>query len=290
LPVNWLCLILLLMVRRPQNPSVPPKLTPQQAILLLKRQLERLETEVINLPHNHPDVTAWEQRTTVLLDETFGQPNGQQHPNTHEFVYAKSGLPTRMLGYRERPNPQEAQKRYHLRQEKRAALLRTYIEQLEDEVALSASGQPDAQETTRPTGDTVFIGHGHSPLWRELKDFLQDRLHLKWDEFNRESTPGLSTKERLKTMVAQSGFALLVLTSDDEHPDGSFHPRENVIHEAGLFQGKLGFERAIILREQDCAEFSNIHGLTQILFPKGNIAAVFEDIRRVLEREGMLRR
>jgi predicted nucleotide-binding protein len=34
-----------------------------------------------------------------------------------------------------------------------------------------------------------------------------------------------------------------------------------VIHEAGLFQGKLGFARAIVLLEQDCNEFSNIAGL-----------------------------
>src|SRR5438045_2725225 len=34
-------------------------------------------------------------------------------------------------------------------------------------------------------GTNVFIGHGRSPLWRELKDFIQDRLQLPWDEFNR---------------------------------------------------------------------------------------------------------
>jgi hypothetical protein len=27
----------------------------------------------------------------------------------------------------------------------------------------------------------VFIGHGQSPIWRELKDFLSDRLSLPWD-------------------------------------------------------------------------------------------------------------
>ncbi len=31
----------------------------------------------------------------------------------------------------------------------------------------------------------VFIGHGQSSLWREIKDFIQDRMHLPWDEFNR---------------------------------------------------------------------------------------------------------
>jgi len=62
----------------------------------------------------------------------------------------------------------------------------------------------------------------------------------------------------------------------------------NVIHEAGLFQGRLGFEKAILLLEKDCEEFSNIQGLGQIRFPKGNITAIFEEIRQVLEREGLL--
>ncbi|MGH2442129.1 MAG: TIR domain-containing protein, partial [Chloroflexota bacterium] len=64
--------------------------------------------------------------------------------------------------------------------------------------------------------------------------------------------------------------------------------RRNVIHEAGLFQGRLGFERAIILLEEGCEEFSNIHGLGQLRFPRGRISAVFDDVRRVLEREGLL--
>ena len=57
----------------------------------------------------------------------------------------------------------------------------------------------------------------------------------------------------------------------------------NVIHEAGLFQGRLGFLKAIILLEQGCEEFSNIHGLGQIRFPKGNLSAKFQEIRELLE-------
>lgn len=280
------------MTRRSQKPTVAPKLSPQQAIPLLKRQLQRLESEIIKLPHTHPDVVGWEQRTKILLEDTFGQPNGDMHPNTHEFANASSGLPIMALGYGERADPSDGHRRYLLKQQRRAALLRSYIEQLEDEVALSASALPRPSEEAMPANvdDRIFIGHGRSPIWRELKDFLQDRLGLKWDEFNRESTAGLSTKERLKAMLATAKFALLIMTAEDEHPDGSFHPRENVIHEAGLFQGKLGFERAIILKEEGCAEFSNIHGLTYVQFPKGNISMCFEEIRRVLEREGVIRR
>jgi predicted nucleotide-binding protein len=135
------------------------------------------------------------------------------------------------------------------------------------------------------TSRRIFIGHGHEIIWKELKDFIQDRLKLEWDEFNREPTAGITTVERLQEMLEQADFAFIVMTPEDERPDGTSHARENVIHEAGLFQGKLGFQRAIILLEEGCEEFSNIIGLTQIRFPKGNILGKSEEIRRVLERE-----
>lgn len=134
-------------------------------------------------------------------------------------------------------------------------------------------------------GSKVFIGHGRSPLWRELKDFISERLQLEWDEFNREPTSGLTTSERLHDMLGEAMIAILIMTSEDEHADKSLHARENVIHEVGLFQGKLGKRKVIILLEDGCKEFSNIFGLCQIHFPKGNISNCFDELRRVLERE-----
>jgi predicted nucleotide-binding protein len=138
--------------------------------------------------------------------------------------------------------------------------------------------------------ERVFIGHGRSQTWLQLKCFLQDQLKLEWEEFNRQPTAGLSTIQRLQEMLDASVFAFLVLTAEDEHIDGSQHARENVVHEVGLFQGRLGFNRAIVLMEEGCVEFSNIFGLTPIRFPKGNISATFEEIGRVLERENIIRK
>ncbi|MBW7908588.1 MAG: nucleotide-binding protein [Kiritimatiellae bacterium] len=144
------------------------------------------------------------------------------------------------------------------------------------------------ERKTMPSGQKVFIGHGRSLVWRELKDFISDRLHLDWEEFNREPTAGISTTERLQTMLDSACVAFIIMTAEDQHADKSLHARENVIHEVGLFQGRLGFRRSLVLLEQGCTEFSNISGLSQIRFPAENISACFEEVRRVLEREGIV--
>ena len=144
------------------------------------------------------------------------------------------------------------------------------------------------RSTTRAPGQSVFIGHGRSPLWRELKDFIQDRLHLPWEEFNRIPVAGVTNIARLTQMLDSSGIAFLILTAEDERTDGAIVARQNVVHEAGLFQGRLDFTRAIVLLEEGCEDFSNIQGLGQIRFPRGRIQAAFEEVRRVLEREGFL--
>ena len=146
----------------------------------------------------------------------------------------------------------------------------------------------DRQNRDSSVGDRVFVGHGHSPIWRELKDFLKDKLHIRVDEFNRVPIAGKTTVDRLQEMLNSAAIAFLVMTGEDGQPDGGFRARENVVHEAGLFQGRLGFKRAIILLEDGCDEFTNITGLGQIRFPENNIRAVFHDVREVLEREGII--
>ncbi|MCF6244101.1 MAG: nucleotide-binding protein [Sulfurovum sp.] len=137
-------------------------------------------------------------------------------------------------------------------------------------------------------GTNIFIGHGRSPFWRELKDFVSDRMELPCDEFNSVPVAGITNITRLAQMLDQASIAFLIMTAEDEQADGNHHARMNVIHEVGLFQGRLGFERAIVLLEEGCQEFSNIQGLGQIRFPKGNISAIFEEVRQVLEREGIV--
>jgi predicted nucleotide-binding protein len=170
-------------------------------------------------------------------------------------------------------------------------LVDTGLETLEKSARESASHLrriSDHRDKAPSVGTKVFVGHGRSPVWRELNDFVEDRLGIPVDEFNSVPIAGIATTTRLSELLDAAAFAFLVLTAEDEQRDGTVRARENVVHEVGLFQGRLGFSKAIVLLEDGCQEFSNIYGLGQLRFPQGNIAPEFEDIRAVLEREGLI--
>ena len=168
------------------------------------------------------------------------------------------------------------------------------IEQVADLAKISRqagshlSRQRHQQRQADAIGTNVFIGHGRSPLWRDLKDFIEQQLNLPADTFNRVPVAGVIDVARLSEMMRSAAVALLVVTGDDSPSGGEAHSRMNAVHEAGLFQGRLGFSRAIILLEDGCETFDGIAGLGAIRFPKGDIRPVFDEIREVLDREGVL--
>lgn len=131
----------------------------------------------------------------------------------------------------------------------------------------------------------IFIGHGRDSQWKELKDHLHEKHGYKVVAYEIGPKAGTSVKEVLEEMISESSFAILVMTGEDEYNDGTIHARENVIHEIGLFQGHLGFKKAIILKEEKVTEFSNIFGLNQIRFPKGNIKETYGDVLATIKRE-----
>jgi predicted nucleotide-binding protein len=131
----------------------------------------------------------------------------------------------------------------------------------------------------------IFIGHGHSNQWRDLKDHLHEKHGFEVKAYEIGARAGLSVKEVLEDMLTDSSFALLVFTGEDEDAEGKVHARENVIHESGLFQGSLGWRRAIILVEEGVEEFSNMEGLNTIRFGKNGIREAYGEVLATIKRE-----
>lgn len=131
----------------------------------------------------------------------------------------------------------------------------------------------------------IFIGHGNSSQWKELKDHLHEKQGFEVEAYEMGARAGFTVKEVLDEMLAASSFALLVLTGEDEDAQGKMHARENVIHELGLFQGRLGWRKAIILLEEGVQEFSNIHGVNTIRFSKDAIREGYGEVLATIKRE-----
>jgi predicted nucleotide-binding protein len=96
---------------------------------------------------------------------------------------------------------------------------------------------------------------------------------------------GLHIADILQEMEDEASFAILVMTGENLDGAGLLHARENVIHEIGLFQGRLGFRRAIVLLEEGCAEFSKVAGVQYLPFSKENIKETFGEILATIRRE-----
>lgn len=143
--------------RKAQAESIPPSLSPNQAIPLLRRQCER--ADAIAAAHfNDPQIVVWTNSTENILNQTFGQPNGDRHPNTKAFMYADSGLSIHV-----NMSDGEIQRDHVARTEVRKALLQGFVEQLEDLAPPSARTAPDRytfhSEIERVGGDLYRNGH-----------------------------------------------------------------------------------------------------------------------------------
>lgn len=125
----------------------------------------------------------------------------------------------------------------------------------------------------------IFIGHGgKSKQWAALKDHLHEKHNFAVEAYEIGNRAGHGIRDILESMMEKCNYAILVFNASDKDSKNRLHVRENVIHELGLFQGKLGFTKAIILFEKGTQEFSNINGIHQIRFNKGRIKETFGEV------------
>ena len=140
-------------------------------------------------------------------------------------------------------------------------------------------------DETPPQSPSIFIGHGHSPQWRDLKDHLHEKHGYQIEAYEMGARAGHTARDVLDRMLRTSSLALMVMTAEDSVSSGEWRARQNVVHETGLFQGRLGFARAILLVEDGVELFSNVHAIEQIRYSKGKIKETFGDVLATIKRE-----
>lgn len=151
-------------------------------------------------------------------------------------------------------------------------------------VSFRSSSNKDEKVLT-PSNGNVFIVHGQDELLRrELKDFIQNRLHYSEPIILEENMrSGLTIIENFEQYAKDIAFVFVLLTPDD-FVKGALRARQNVIFELGYFMGKLGRKsgRVILLVKGNVEIPSDLHGILYIRADDG-INKAAEDIRKAVE-------
>ncbi|HEY8473616.1 MAG TPA: PfkB family carbohydrate kinase [Natronosporangium sp.] len=131
----------------------------------------------------------------------------------------------------------------------------------------------------------VFVAHGGNPQWRAVKAFIEDDLRLPVYSFESGVWGGTQVTDALDDLLERCGFAVCVLTAEDLAPDGEWRARQNVIHEVGLFQGRYGFDRVILLVEEGIRTVPRTADPFTVAFPRNRIDTAFWRLRRMVREQ-----
>jgi hypothetical protein len=140
----------------------------------------------------------------------------------------------------------------------------------------------------------VFVGSSSEqlPLVKEiLRGLGQSAVVRPW---NTSIKPGVTTLDGLLANANEADFALFIFGPDDWTESRSVavaSPRDNVVFEAGMFGGLLGWRRSIIVHARGVKLPSDLLGLTMINYDASGDPAhegrlVSNRIKEVIEELG----
>lgn len=142
-----------------------------------------------------------------------------------------------------------------------------------------------------PTGDKVFIIHGHDEAkWRELETLLINEFHLEPVVLKEKPGGGETLIQKFESFADRCCYAFALLTPDDflkKEGKSYFQPRPNVLFELGWFYGRFGRDRVCILKKADTELPSDLAGILSIDF-RDNVDEGFRKIRAELQRLGIV--
>ncbi|HKB67939.1 MAG TPA: nucleotide-binding protein [Pyrinomonadaceae bacterium] len=260
-----------------------PEFTRRDKAAMLKRLVKRLErwefdkTLGMRFMFGAPDISPsapifveWRKNALDAIVLIFGE-NSHYIGDFNEVEY--SSLYTALL-----LDKKEAKKQFWQGLSSAKKLLQEMIKEIEQEPGSLASRAARADKMRQASDRAVFLGHGRNPLWLAVRSFLENDCGLEVVCFESKTRTSESIVSIVESMLEQASFAVIVMTAEDATADGQMRARENVVHEAGLSQGKLGFNRVVILRQEGVEVPSNLAGLQCLSFNDSKVSQAFYDL------------
>mgnify|MGYP001407079851 CR=1 FL=1 len=165
----------------------------------------------------------------------------------------------------------------------------TIADRLETRAEFFASEQE--QRYLIPTGNKIFIIHGHDEAkWRELRDLLEDQLHLSTIVLKEEPGAGEALIRKFEEFADECCYAFAILTPDDfvqKKGKSYFQARPNVLLELGWFYGRYGRDRVCIIKRANMEMPSDLAGILSIDF-HNDISEGFVKIQSELQKAGII--
>ncbi|MFF1477303.1 PfkB family carbohydrate kinase [Streptomyces sp. NPDC058301] len=144
----------------------------------------------------------------------------------------------------------------------------------------------DAARRTSALPCGVFVAHGRNPDWLAVKAFVERRFGVPVYSFESDAWGSRPVTEALSDYLQRCNFAICVLTAEDATSDGHRVARQNVIHEIGLFQGRCGFDRVLVLAEEGCEFVPAAVTPHTLTFPRHAIDKTLWHLDRAMRAQG----
>ncbi|MGE3703275.1 MAG: TIR domain-containing protein [Hyphomicrobiaceae bacterium] len=261
--------------RQPPPPPQRPVLTiaRKQAgirqIDLRIQELEELDPGTVKQRFNDPRMTVIETAIDETLSDMFG------HGTTEYHRYAGAthldNGPVSMGGWGEGRRNEAYEAQQYLQEGKQQAIallqqakrrLQTEIEMEGAEVAAAipaAAGRPPAIRRD------IFVVHGHDEGMREAVARFLEQLDFRPIILHEQVNRGRTVIEKVEEHGGSVGFAVVLLSPDDEGSLRGVPPapraRQNVVLELGYFLGLLGRARVCALKRGDIEFPSDFGGV-----------------------------
>jgi predicted nucleotide-binding protein len=136
-----------------------------------------------------------------------------------------------------------------------------------------AGGMPDEAAGDEPdaAAKQIFIVHGHDDgLKIQVARLLEHTADHKITILHEQANTGNTLIEKFEEHAAEVGFAVVLLTGDDEgriagnEGDLRRRARQNVVFELGFFLGAIRRQKVAVLVEPGVEQPSDINGIVYI--------------------------
>jgi len=265
-------------------PEIKPSITQEQAISLIKRQIENGKTLLSSNFIQESDFNAWESVTKDYLIKSFGS---QFHHINDVVDIGRYGA------FQLNQNEQYWEKRRRNNLVEKTKMLESLIEVLHTEIELRIPQTPSfpTQQEKDNNNRFVFLVHGHSDsIIHEIARFLNS-LDLKVIILREQANKGRTIIEKFED-YSNVIFSIVLLTGDDRGGEKDLNfdnlklrARQNVILELGYFLGKLGRKKVCSLFEEGIDIPSDYSGV--LFIPIDNKGSWKLELAREIKASGI---